>query len=129
MATYYASKLFTTNQGSWDRKQFSSYEFDGACLLVGGVDGIWVIEHNKAAYTIVIENYDESRHSEYVKFPNKPYMFIKCTADCSFFGNITIDDENGNTLYTFTRNCLVTPEYLVLTLDTAAGGFHTWKAA
>jgi len=129
MADYYARKEFTRNQGSYDRKQFASYEVDSDCHIHGGIDGIWVLGHSKVGYTITVENYDSGLFADYVKYPNKPYIFFKCEHDASFFGNIVIQDENGNIIYTITNNCLVIPQYVVLTLDTSAGGFHTWKAA
>lgn len=129
MADYYARKLFTTNQGVYDRKQFSSYEVNASCTIHGGVDGVWELGHRKTGYTITVENYDSGLHADYVKYPNKPYIFFKCTHDASWFGNIVIQDENGNVIYTITNNCMVIPQYVVLTLDTAATGHHTWKAA
>ena len=129
MSDYYARYEFTRNQGAYDRKQFSTYEVDFDCTIHGGVDGVWILGPSKISYTITVEDYDEGLYADHVKHPNKPYIMFKCTADASFFGDIVIQDESSNTLYTFTGNYIATPGYCVLTLDTAAAGYHTWKAA
>lgn len=128
MATYYASKEFTRNQGAYDRKQFSTYDLVEESTIVGGVDGVWDCTTAGVAWTLTVEHYDEGSYAQYPHFRNKPYIVIKCSCDTSV-NNITVNDEAGTTLYTFAANYSVTPIYIVLTLDTAAAGFHTWKLA
>jgi len=128
MATHYASKEFTRNQGAYDRKQFATYDLTTTSTIHGGVDGVWDCATASAAWTLTVENYDESRFAEYPKYRNKPYIVIKCSCDTSVF-NITVQDEAGTGLYTFAANYSVTPIYIVLTLDTATTGIHTWKLA
>jgi len=129
MADHFASKVFTTNQGGFDRLQFSSYTITSSNdKITGGVDGVWVIDDNKVGFTITVENWDLGMYAQWPK-QNKPYIFIKCIADARFGGGIPIVDEDGTTLYTFAANYSVTPRYIVLTLDTAAAGYHTWKLA
>ena len=128
MATHYASNEFTRNQGSWDRKQFATYDLTDTSTIHGGADGVWDCTTAAAAWTLTVENYDESRSSEYPKFKNKPYIVIKCSCDTSGF-NITVNSEAGVALHTFAANYSVTPTYLVLTLDVATTGVHPWKIA
>ena len=128
MATYHARKVFTTNQGAYDRVQFSTYDLTEESTIDGGVDGVWDCTTAAAAWTLTVNHWDEGLYANYPKFPNKPYIIIKCSCDTSVF-NITVNDEAGTTLYTFAANYSVTPIYIVLTLDTAAAGFHTWKLA
>lgn len=128
MATYYASKEFTRNQGSWDRKQFATYDLTTTSTIDGGVDGVWDITTAAAAWTLTVNHFDEGLYANWPKGKNKPYIILKCSADTSVF-NVTVDDEAGTTLYTFAANYSVTARYVVLTLDVATNGFHTWKIA
>jgi hypothetical protein len=128
MATYYANLVFTPSQGVYDRKQFATYDLTTTSTIVGGADGVWDVTTAAAAWTLTVENYDEGMYAQWVKAPNKPYVIIKCSCDTSVF-NVTVNDEGGTTLYTFAGNYSVTPIYIVLTLDVATNGFHTWKLA
>lgn len=128
MATYHARNVFTTNQGAYDRIQFGTYDLTTTSTIDGGVDGVWDCTTAAAAWTLTVNHWDEGLYANYPKGQNKPYVVIKCSVDTSVF-NITVDDEAGTTLYTFAANYAVTPRYIVLTLDTAATGIHTWKLA
>ena len=129
MADHFASNVFTTNQGSFDRLQFSTHTITNSSdKITGGVDGLWIIEGSKVSFTITVENWDEGMYSQWPK-GNKPYIFIRCDVDARFGGGIPIVDEDGTVLYTFVANHAADPRYIVLTLDTAAAGYHTWKLA
>jgi len=128
MATYHARNTFTTNQGAYDRIQFSTYDLTEESTIDGGVDGVWDITTAAAAWTLTVNHWDEGLYANYPKGKNKPYIILKCSADCSGF-NVTVDDEAGTTLYTFAANYSVNARYVVLTLDVATNGFHTWKLA
>ena len=128
MATVYARTEFRKNIGAHSRVQFQTYDITEATTIQGGADGVWDITTVAQAYTVTVNNYDRSHFADYVTPPNKPYIIIKCSADCSV-ENATIKDEAGNTLFTFAANYSVTPGYVVLTLDSPTTGDFTWKIA
>jgi len=101
-------------------------------FIEGGRGVIWDITTANAAWALAVLDYDETRSSEYPRLPEKPYIAIKCSADCSVF-NVTVVANNAAgvpaVLYTFAANHSVTPIYLFLEAGFAANGRVIWQLA
>lgn len=128
MAYKYARTEFRKNVGAHSRVQFQTGDIVEETTIQGGVDGVWDITTVAAAYDITVADYDRTHFSEYPTPPNKPYIVIKCSADCSVF-NVAVKTVAGVTLYTFAADYSVTPRYIVLTVACPTAGTSEWQLA
>jgi len=98
----------------------------------GGV--VWDVDSVAlaTAATITVMHYDQSRYGEYcyggTKLDRKPHIIIKGSANFTTY-NVTIKDEDANTLYTFAADYSSTPIYVVLRLTNADRNTVSWELA
>lgn len=123
-----AGLVFRKDLGAHSRKFFASYDLTSATTIQGGGNGIWNISAAAGAYDVTVADYDSSHHGDYVTPPNKPYIIVKCSADCSA-NNVTIQKADGVDLYVFAADYSANPRYVVLTLDSPTAGKYVWKLA
>ena len=98
----------------------------------GGV--CWDIDSVSLAHAAVITvmHYDSGRFGEYQyggpNLDRKPHIIIKGSANFATY-NVTVKDEDANTLYTFDADCSTTPRYVVLRLISTDRNTVSWELA
>jgi hypothetical protein len=112
MAVYTADTYFVGHKEPVDEASLPD-----ADSTIEGDKVVWVLDSAvSGAVAVTVRNYDKSRFGCYRG--KKPCIVIKSAIDTSA-NNVTIDDEDGTTLFTFAADNSATPAYVALTIDSA----------
>jgi len=110
MAVYTADTYFMGHLAPVDEASLPA-----ADCTIEGDKVVWKLATAvSGAVAVTVRNYDKSRFGCYKG--QKPVLVIKSEINTSV-NNVTIDDEDGTTLFTFAADNSSTPAYVALTID------------